>query len=157
MNKPSTYVVITYFPTYLPIYETYFLQNWISGWNQILTQLRFIHNWVITGIQWMVHWWVLVHCGPATTLKAFSGQVFTSVEQLLLFDPGNWSGLGPGINNPPARYCLLKPGKQLTHPVLNFKILITYLDDLGMVSIKHVYKRQFRNRKYTYIHIYIYI
>ncbi len=90
-------------------------------------------------------------------LKAFSGQVFTSVEQLLLFDPGNWSGLGPGINNPPVRYCLLKPGKQLTHQVLNFQILITYLDDLGIISIKHVYKRQFRNRKYTYIHIYIYI
>jgi len=98
----------------------------------------------------MVHWWVLVHCGPATTLKAFGGQVFTSVGQLLLFDPGNWSGLGPGINNPPVRYCLLKPGKQLTHPVLNFQILITYLDDPGMISIKHVYKRQFRNRKYIY-------
>ncbi len=30
-------------------------------WNPILAQLRFIHNWVIMGIQWMVHWWVLVH------------------------------------------------------------------------------------------------
>jgi hypothetical protein len=30
MYKPSTYlVVVTYFPTYLPIYETYFLQNWL--------------------------------------------------------------------------------------------------------------------------------
>ncbi len=26
MYKPSTYLVITYFPSYLPIYETYFLQ-----------------------------------------------------------------------------------------------------------------------------------
>jgi hypothetical protein len=26
--------------------------------------LRFIHNWGITGIQLMVRWWVLVHCGP---------------------------------------------------------------------------------------------
>jgi hypothetical protein len=26
MYKPSTYLVISYFPTYLPIYETYFLQ-----------------------------------------------------------------------------------------------------------------------------------
>jgi len=25
--------------------------------------LRFIHNCGITGIQWMVCWWVLVHCG----------------------------------------------------------------------------------------------
>jgi hypothetical protein len=24
MYKPSTYLLITYFPTYLPIYETYF-------------------------------------------------------------------------------------------------------------------------------------
>jgi hypothetical protein len=63
MYKPSLYLVITYFPTYLHIYETYFLQNWLPRWNQILTQLRFIHIWVITGIQWMVHWWVLVHCG----------------------------------------------------------------------------------------------
>jgi hypothetical protein len=27
MYKPSAYLLITYFPTYLPIYETYFLQN----------------------------------------------------------------------------------------------------------------------------------
>jgi hypothetical protein len=63
MYKPSTYLVIAYFPTYLPTYETYFLQNWLLKQNQILTQLRFIHNWVLTGIQWMIHWWVLVHCG----------------------------------------------------------------------------------------------
>jgi hypothetical protein len=51
-----------YFPTHLPIYETY-LQNWLPRWNQILTQLRFIHNWVIMGIQWMLRCWVLVRCG----------------------------------------------------------------------------------------------
>jgi len=40
MYKPFTYpVVVTYFPTYLPIHETYFLQNWLSRWNQILTKL----------------------------------------------------------------------------------------------------------------------
>jgi hypothetical protein len=56
MYKPSSYLVITYFPTYLPKCETYFLQNWLPRWNQILTQLRFIHNWVLPGIiQWMVH------------------------------------------------------------------------------------------------------
>jgi hypothetical protein len=53
MYKPSTYIVVTYFPTYLPIYEAYFSQNWLPRWNQILTQLSFIHNWVITGILWM--------------------------------------------------------------------------------------------------------
>jgi hypothetical protein len=56
-------LALTYFPTYLPIYGTYLLHNWLPRWNQILTQLRFIHNWVMMGIQWMVQWWVLVHCG----------------------------------------------------------------------------------------------
>jgi hypothetical protein len=56
MYIPSTYLAIAYFLTYLPIWETYFLQYWLPRWNQILTQLRFIHNWVMTGIQWMVHW-----------------------------------------------------------------------------------------------------
>jgi hypothetical protein len=32
--KPSTYIVVTYFPTCLPIYETYFLQTWLPRWNQ---------------------------------------------------------------------------------------------------------------------------
>jgi hypothetical protein len=52
MYKPSTYLVNIYFPnlsTY--IYETYFLQKWLPRWNYILTQFRFIHNWVTTGIQ----------------------------------------------------------------------------------------------------------
>jgi hypothetical protein len=33
--------------------------------------LRFIHNWVIMGIQWMMCWWVLVHYGPLS----FSGHL----------------------------------------------------------------------------------
>jgi hypothetical protein len=37
------------------------LIEWLPN---IVTQLRFIHNWVTTGIQWMVHWWVLLHCDP---------------------------------------------------------------------------------------------
>jgi len=32
------------FPTNLPMYETYFLQNGSPRWNQILTQLRFIQR-----------------------------------------------------------------------------------------------------------------
>ncbi len=65
MYKLSTYhLVVIYFLTYLPIYETPFLPNWLPRWNHTLTHLRFIHNWIITGIQWMVCWWVLVHCGP---------------------------------------------------------------------------------------------
>ncbi len=31
--------------------------------SEVVTHLRIIHNWIIMGIQWMVHWWVLVHCG----------------------------------------------------------------------------------------------
>jgi hypothetical protein len=30
MYKPSTYLIVTYFPTYLPIYETYFLQSLLT-------------------------------------------------------------------------------------------------------------------------------
>jgi hypothetical protein len=44
MYKPSTYLVGAYFPTYLPIYEIYFLQIWLPRLNHILTQLSFIHN-----------------------------------------------------------------------------------------------------------------
>jgi hypothetical protein len=46
-------------------FNTYLLttNNQVPRWNHILTQLRFIHNEVIRGIQWMVCWWVLVHCG----------------------------------------------------------------------------------------------
>ncbi len=57
MYKPSIDLEVAYFPTYLPIYETYCLQDWLPRWNQMLTQLRYIHNWVITD-------GVLAHCGP---------------------------------------------------------------------------------------------
>jgi hypothetical protein len=30
MYKPSAYLEVSYFPTYLPIYEIYFLQNWLT-------------------------------------------------------------------------------------------------------------------------------
>jgi hypothetical protein len=29
MYKPTTYLEVANFPTYLRIYETYFLQNWL--------------------------------------------------------------------------------------------------------------------------------
>jgi hypothetical protein len=49
MYKPSTYLVITYFPTYLPMFESYFLYNWLPRWNRILTQvevhLHLSNNW----------------------------------------------------------------------------------------------------------------
>jgi hypothetical protein len=63
MYQPCTYLVDTYFPIYLPIDETYFLQNWLPRGVQILTQMSFTHNWVIMGIQWMVRCWLLVPCG----------------------------------------------------------------------------------------------
>jgi len=34
MYKPSIYLVVTYFPTNLIIYETCILQNWLPRWNQ---------------------------------------------------------------------------------------------------------------------------
>jgi hypothetical protein len=54
------------------MYETYLLQNWITKVkpninsveihpqlrnNGHLTQLKIIHNCVITGNRWMVRWW----------------------------------------------------------------------------------------------------
>ncbi len=30
MYKPFTYLVVAYFPTFLPIYETYFLQKLVT-------------------------------------------------------------------------------------------------------------------------------
>ncbi len=71
MYKLSTYLVVIYFLTYLPIYETSFIPNWLPRWNHTLTHLRFIHNWITTGIQWMVCWWVLVHC--CSMLSPLSG------------------------------------------------------------------------------------
>ncbi len=55
MCKPSTYLFIYFLPTYLPMFRTHFLQNGllkVKTW--ILTQLKFIHNGVISGIQWMI-------------------------------------------------------------------------------------------------------
>jgi len=37
--------------------ETYFLQNGLPRWNQILMQLRLVSSRVIMGIQWMVGCW----------------------------------------------------------------------------------------------------
>jgi hypothetical protein len=56
MYKSSTYLVFTYFPTYLPIYETYFLQNfgeggalnWENpGWDSQIQHISFFffHSW----------------------------------------------------------------------------------------------------------------
>jgi len=44
MYKPSTYLEFAYFPTYLPIYETYFLTELVTKMKPNITQLRFIHN-----------------------------------------------------------------------------------------------------------------
>jgi hypothetical protein len=41
MYKPSTYLVVTYFPTYLPIYGAYFLQNGLPRWNQNINPVEF--------------------------------------------------------------------------------------------------------------------
>ncbi len=39
-----------------------------QGETKYKLSLRFIHNWVIMGIQWMVRLWVLVHYGPHPSL-----------------------------------------------------------------------------------------
>jgi hypothetical protein len=83
MYKLSIYLVVSYFPTYLPIYETYFLQYRLPRWNQRLTQWKFIHNWVIMGIQQMGIQGV--HFGPSTVLVHFvSVMKATSPSDLFL-------------------------------------------------------------------------
>jgi hypothetical protein len=39
MYKPSTYLVVTYFPTYLPIHETYFATELVTKLNEVHPQL----------------------------------------------------------------------------------------------------------------------
>jgi hypothetical protein len=41
MYKPSTYLAVAYFLIYVPIRETYFLQKWLTRWNQLLTPVEF--------------------------------------------------------------------------------------------------------------------
>jgi len=68
--KPSPYLLVTYFPTYLCTYHTYFLRNpWFQDETKVLTQLRFIHNWVIMDFQWMLYWWVVVRYGHVPEWK----------------------------------------------------------------------------------------
>jgi hypothetical protein len=65
MYKPSTYLVITYFPTYLPMYETYFLQNLVAKVKPNINSLE-VHPQLSNNghtVGGMVHWWVLVDCG----------------------------------------------------------------------------------------------
>jgi hypothetical protein len=44
MYKPSSYLVHKYFPTYVPIYETYFLQDWLPRWNSVEVHLQLSNN-----------------------------------------------------------------------------------------------------------------
>jgi hypothetical protein len=55
----------------------------------MLTPLRFIHNRVITGIQWMVRWLVLVHSGPA---HLFIHNSYTLSSQVELPNSSSKSG-----------------------------------------------------------------
>jgi hypothetical protein len=49
INHLSIYLVVTYFPTYLPIYETYFLQNWLPkvkpNINSVKVHPQLRYNW----------------------------------------------------------------------------------------------------------------
>ncbi len=70
MYWPSTSLVTTYhltdLPTYLPTYlgnRACSVKDKLPSWNLTSTWLGFIHNWIITDFQWMVHGWWLVHSG----------------------------------------------------------------------------------------------
>jgi hypothetical protein len=64
MYKSSTYPLITYFPTYLPIYETYFLTELVIKVKPNINSVEVHPELSNNGSQWMLHWWLLVHCGP---------------------------------------------------------------------------------------------
>jgi hypothetical protein len=64
MYKPSTYLVVTYFPTYLPIYEYLFLTELVTkvkpNINSVEVHPQLSNNWPSIG--WCAGG-VLVHCG----------------------------------------------------------------------------------------------
>jgi len=55
MYKASTYLVVTYFPTYLPTYIwDLFVTNLVTKVKLNINSVEVIHNWgVIMAIQWM--------------------------------------------------------------------------------------------------------
>jgi hypothetical protein len=63
MYKPSTYLVVIYFPTYLPIYDTYFPTESVTKVKSNINSLE-VHpplsnnGHPVDGV-----WWVLIHCG----------------------------------------------------------------------------------------------
>jgi len=61
-----------------------FLQNSLPRWNQILTQLRFIHNRVIMGIQWTVRLWVPVQCGGSPWPHRTSTSISSGAQYIVL-------------------------------------------------------------------------
>ncbi len=96
--SPTSYL-FSYLSTYV---ETYFLQNWLPRWNQILTHLRFIHNWVSNNkhpmdcsnvlrcFEWteIGYWWVIrgVMCKVRwKPLRCSFSLLITSSAEIKLF------------------------------------------------------------------------
>jgi hypothetical protein len=61
MYNLSTYLVDTYSPTYLPIYETYFLQKLVTKVKPNINSVQ-VHPHLSNKGDPVDHWWVLVHC-----------------------------------------------------------------------------------------------
>jgi hypothetical protein len=59
MYKPSSYLVVTNFHIQYPTCGTYSMGY--QGETRYQLRLRFIHNWIIKGIQWMVRYWVMLY------------------------------------------------------------------------------------------------
>jgi hypothetical protein len=77
------------------MYETYFLQNWLPRWNQILTQLSFIHNLIITGIQWMVCWFTVEPQEQLSITFVLSSYAHTHLTTLLTDCRAMWVSYEP--------------------------------------------------------------
>jgi hypothetical protein len=56
-----THLVTICYPTYLFTYRTYLIHDRLPKWNSMPFQCGFIHNWVISNFQRMVHQCLLVH------------------------------------------------------------------------------------------------
>jgi len=106
--------LFSYLSTYI---WNLFLKNWLPRWKQILTQLRFIHNWVITGIQWMDG--ALVGAGSLWLYK-HTIAIYGYISLNLLDSTGTARGLCPMWH--PVHWIFLK--KSMNFPYANMIWLV---------------------------------
>ncbi len=107
------YMLAIYLPcshlfSYLSIYWTYFFQKGLPRWDRILTQSRFIRNWVIFGIHWMVHWWSCWWSKVVIVARLLRKEVDGRIGSRGWFCPTTQSDQGGGLNqSPPMEWAII--------------------------------------------------